>query len=110
MKTSEVFKLVKENLGQLREGDWSGSPYICVTLRKLEAENTIEEKDRLRCKNIIGRLLDGYYTLDSWLKASGYLKDELGSYPYSFETEDKLYNTRQGWLDWLIQKYQSQND
>jgi hypothetical protein len=117
MKTSEVFKLVKENLQKPREVssfrtfDSEGrSPLICITLNHLLSKRLITWADKERCTNIVRVSLDLNPTLETWLINNKHCTPEDIKYPRSLETTQKLYNTRQAWLDWLIQKYQSQND
>jgi hypothetical protein len=109
MKTSEVFNLVKENLAG--PGQNAGySPFICLTLTRLGIARRINVADSNRCKDIVRTLLNKSHTLEHWLITNEHVKLKTVAYCRSPRTDQKLYNTRQAWLDWLIKEYQSKGD
>ena len=101
MKISQVFRKAKKHLAMnykevYRKGK---ETYICSAIEICG----VRHLDIVRAQNIIKNLLGTeHYTFASWLSDNGVL-DPLSDYP-------KLQETRQAWLDHLIEHYESIGD
>jgi hypothetical protein len=99
MKTSEIFRLTKKYIKKDYE-------FICVAISALYSDGRISAEDATKTLKIIDNLLDGCYTLDSWIlrnvKESGLVDNK--------QFDRKMKITRLAWLDYLITKYEKIGD
>ena len=105
MKTSEVFRKVKDHL--LDEGYMQHHErYICYAITELYfKKKTIRDKDRVRCKRIVMELLAPASSLEHWLDM--HHRKEITNTP---RYKRKIQATRKAWLDHLIQHYEEKGD
>ena len=105
MKTSEVFRRVREHLGD--EGYlYSHERYICYALHYLYfIKKTIGDRDRTRCRKYIRLHLDGCASLEHWL----YQNHRIQS-TNTPRYQKKIMATRKAWLTHLIEHYANKGD
>lgn len=124
MKSSEILKEVKLILNVDNFGP--ESPYICDCVMRVCRKTDMYGQDNLdkgfHIKAFIRSLIENKFSLEQWIKDNGYMSDEeieeirkwndigdhtLGSRPRAVI---KLYNTRQAFLDWMIEQYEAKGD
>lgn len=124
MKSSEILKKVKTILNVDDFGP--ESPYICDCVGNVCREIDLYGRDNYengcKIKEFIRNLIENKFSLEQWIKDNGYMSDEeieeirkwndlgdhtLGSRPRAVI---KLYNTRQAFLDWMIEQYEAKGD
>ena len=102
MKTSQVFRKAKKRLAMNEYERYSTAgknTYICSAIETCG----VHHLDIVRTQEIIKNLLGTeHYTFASWLSDNGVL-NPLSDYL-------KLQQTRQAWLDHLIEHYESIGD
>ena len=100
MKTSDVFKAAKLQL-------WDGVPknysddkrsHICLAIEIADVPTKYQRK----AQRIVQKLLHPYATLNQWLLNEKHINPML--------QHKKLQETRQAWLDHLINHYESIGD
>lgn len=91
--------LERVKLALPREGDRIGSPYICDQIRNLTGYKS--EGPGAKLRQWIRELLNGAFSLREWLK------DVHGIQCPEYSL--KLQETRQAWLDWMIQEIKTVN-
>jgi hypothetical protein len=111
MKTSEVFKRVKEHLAKdLHEAyNRSGKEkFICIAITTAAAHTKrITEEDRSRCTAIVESRLEGTYTMEGWLVDRGCIPEyEL----CDRATKDRIQAHRHAWVDMLIAEFEAKGD
>lgn len=103
MRTSEAFAVVKARMATDRGS--VGEFYVCHAIKFTRGKLDYDAETRLL--RIIEDLLEGEYTLETWLKRR-HLKTKR-----SFHTEPdraRMLATRHAWLDHLIEHYKSIGD
>jgi hypothetical protein len=116
MKTSEIFSLAKQTLKtqhDLNIEEYKRDKYTCIVLTRLSRDSYITLEEEIRCKKILRDLLGkNVNALEGWLRDNDYLppRQMNDNSNYDNETLEKIYNTRQAWLEWLIKEYQSKGD
>ena len=105
MKTSEVFRRVREHLRD--EGHMMHyERYICYALDHLYfKKKTIGDRDRTRCKRIVMDLLAPAHSLECWLDT--HHRKEITNTP---RYKRKIMATRKAWLTHLIEHYEAKGD
>ena len=109
MKTSEVFKRVKEHLAETyEETTFRKEKFICIAIAIAAGRSKrITEADRSRCTEIVESRLEGTYTLEGWLVDKNCIPDyELCSHG----TKDRIQAHRHAWVDMLIAEFKSKGD
>jgi hypothetical protein len=111
MKTSEVFKRVKENLAKdLHEAyNHSGKEkFICIATTTAAAHSKrITNEDVERCTDIVESRLEGAYTMEGWLNDRGCVPEyEL----CDRTTKDRIQAHRHAWVDMLIAEFEAKGD
>jgi len=105
MKTSEVFRKVKELLrdeGYMQHHE----RYICYAIGELYYKRkAIGDRDRTRCKRIITDLLAPAHSLEHWLDL--HYRKEITNTP---RYKKLIMATRKAWLDHLITHYEARGD
>jgi hypothetical protein len=109
MKTSEVFKRVKEHLAETyEETTFRKEKFICIAIAIAAGRSKhVTEADVERCGGIVESRIQGMYTLESWLESKGCIPD------YSLcgrTTKDRIQAHRHAWLDMLIAEFESKGD
>lgn len=122
MKSSEILKKVKTILNPDDFGP--ESPYICDCVSKVCRKIDVYGQDNLdkgyEIKEFIKRLIEHEFSLEQWIKNRGYMSneemEELRKWNHGYAREGrpqaviKLYNTRQAFLDWMIEQYEAKGD
>jgi hypothetical protein len=108
MKTSEVFKKVKENLAKDFEETHRKEKFICIAILTAAAHTKrITEEDKSRCTDIVESRLEGAYTMGGWL-------NDRGCVPENFLNDhnilDRIQAHRHAWVDMLIAEFESKGD
>lgn len=105
MKTSEVFRQVREHLRD--EGYmYTHERYICYAIGYLYFRaKTIGDRDRTRCQKIVRDLLGDSKSLEAWLWTEhGIVNRMTPAY------NKKIMATRKAWLTHLISFYEKKGD
>jgi len=102
MKTSKIFRLTKKYIKKDYE-------FICVAISAICANGHISAKERNNTIKIIDNLLNGCYTLDSWILRNVEVS-EVSECMDNKEFDRKMKITRLAWLDYLITKYEKIGD
>ncbi len=112
MKTSEVFKLAKQQLattyGETGYYNRAGKEqFICVAIHTASAHTKrITDEDIERCIDIVEARLGGSHTLESWLVDKGCLPCN----GWTTADRDRAQQHRHAWLDMLIAEFEAQGD
>ena len=99
MKTSEIFRLTKKYIKK----DYQ---FICIAISALSSNGHISAEERNNTIKIIDNLLDGCYSLDSWILRNVKVSECMDNK----EFDRKMKITRLAWLDYLITKYEKIGD
>lgn len=123
MKSSRILKKVKQILAVTDFED--NSPYICDCVMRICREVNVYGEDNCEkgyaIKDFIRVLIENKFSLEQWIRDNGYMSNEeiaeLREWNiHGNHTMDhppaviKLYNTRQAFLDWMIEQYEAKGD
>ena len=102
------------------------SPYICDCVMAICRKTDVYGQDNLdkaqEIKSFIHNLIENKFSLEQWIKDKGYMSDEeieeirkwndFGDHTLERRPRAviKLYNTRQAFLDWMIEQYEAKGD
>ncbi len=107
MKTSEVFKRVRQHLYNGKDDCRpTHRHFICEAIKYLYYEaKVIGDMDRTRAQRIIIAELQPHHTLEDWLAKQHKI---IPTYTPAYRR--KIMVTRKAWLTHLINHYQSKGD
>lgn len=111
MKTSEVFALAKRHLASSSEAIYDGKErFICHAIgrtRRRSVKAPVLWEDIGRCQWIIMERLDGYSSVEGWLKNMGRIDSTNEHLP---NTRDAVQKHRHAWLNLLIKEFKAKGD
>jgi hypothetical protein len=111
MKTSEVFKKVKENLAKDFK-ETCNSPtkekFICIAITTAAAyTKRMTNGDIERCTGIVESRLEHDYTMEGWLESKGCVNNY---FLCDRATKDRIQAHRHAWVDMLIAEFKAKGD
>jgi len=94
-----VFKEAKQYLATSESDakNLSKTFYICLAITQVSDVNHRQWYSCSKAKNIIDERLDGEYTVGTWLKVNGFIKNTTNI--------NQLQKYRHRWLDSLIKEF-----
>lgn len=123
MKSSQILKKVKKILDI--DDFCDESPYICDAVMRVCREVNMYGEDNLdkahEIKDFIRIAIENKFSLEQWIRDNGYMSNEEiaelrewnihGNHTMEHPPAViKLYNTRQAFLDWMIEQYEARGD
>ena len=101
MKTSKVFKAAKKRLWD-GEGHWLKSGKNRFVCHAIWEDPDVRAEDKRKAMNIVENLLGPHETLEDWLFAKHQIR--------AYQDKHQAQETRQAWLNHLINHYESIGD
>ena len=107
LKPSEALIRVKGMLPTVFNYETDNSPYICDNIAKLLHNGKIDGETRDTISSHINTLLDGRFSLNSWLTTTGKITPEQLKEDLDNNGGRMLQYTRQNWLNDMVFHFKS---
>ena len=107
LKPSQALMRVKAMLPTEFNYESKNSPYICDNIAELKRQGKIDEETKDIISSHINNLLDGRFSLNSWLTVNGHITPEQLNEDLHKNNGTMVQYTRQNWLNDMMFHFKS---